>query len=273
MKIVYNHQLLDSNSLPFLPDDRAFRYGDGLFETIIVQNAKPRLWQYHWERLNKGMHLLGMKPDKKFQESALLNQIPSLLAAQGISGNARLRLHVWRKEGGLYSPTDAAVNFLFRAEELGPTPTETIKAAFAESICLYPTPWSAFKTHNALPYILASQERQRRQLDDLILLDARSWVSEATYSNVFWKTKGTWYTPALSCGCLNGVMRRHLIDFLANKEGMVVREGEYPKSDLLRAEHILLSNARGLRWVSQLDSREFETTPTPEISRALTAIS
>ena len=45
-------------------DDRAFQYGDGLFETIAIRNGGPRLWDYHMERLAQGCERLQIRmPD------------------------------------------------------------------------------------------------------------------------------------------------------------------------------------------------------------------
>jgi branched-subunit amino acid aminotransferase/4-amino-4-deoxychorismate lyase len=59
-------------------------------------------------------------------------------------------------------------------------------------------------------------------------------------------------TPALSEGCVSGVMRRHLLQSL-RKENMPVEETQLEIEDVLQASEIFLTNAiYGIKWVKQL---------------------
>ena len=40
--------------------NRGLNYGDGLFETLLVHNGRPRRWQAHMDRLGAGCERLGM---------------------------------------------------------------------------------------------------------------------------------------------------------------------------------------------------------------------
>ncbi|MGD8589734.1 MAG: aminodeoxychorismate lyase, partial [Chromatiales bacterium] len=45
--------------------DRGLQYGDGLFETIVVVQGKPLLWDRHMARLEAGERRLGLPPENK----------------------------------------------------------------------------------------------------------------------------------------------------------------------------------------------------------------
>ncbi|MEC8917723.1 MAG: aminotransferase class IV, partial [Pseudomonadota bacterium] len=45
-------------ALPF--DDRGLAYGDGLFETVLVRDGQPLLWEYHMARLRQGVERLSL---------------------------------------------------------------------------------------------------------------------------------------------------------------------------------------------------------------------
>ena len=47
-------------------DNRGFRYGDGLFETMLAIEGRVRLWPYHFERLLSGMRMLRFEPTAQF---------------------------------------------------------------------------------------------------------------------------------------------------------------------------------------------------------------
>jgi branched-subunit amino acid aminotransferase/4-amino-4-deoxychorismate lyase len=63
-KIILNGNIESAKSVKFGPENRAFRYGDGLFETMHIQDGEVRFYDQHYERLTSGMHALSMKiPD------------------------------------------------------------------------------------------------------------------------------------------------------------------------------------------------------------------
>ena len=45
--------------------DRAVQYGDGVFETIAVDNFVLKFWNEHYQRLNKGCRILKIKCPKE----------------------------------------------------------------------------------------------------------------------------------------------------------------------------------------------------------------
>ena len=66
-------------------------------------------------------------------------------------------------------------------------------------------------------------------------------LTEGTISNIFFVKKGQLYTPALSCGILEGVTRGILLQ-LARRAGIPAKEGRYTPRELLRADESFLSN-------------------------------
>jgi len=67
---------------------------------------------------------------------------------------------------------------------------------------------SAFKTLNALPYVLAGNYRKQLGVDEVILLDTHGHLAECVASNLFWLKDGMLYTPSLNTGCIGGIIRQ-----------------------------------------------------------------
>jgi branched-chain amino acid aminotransferase/4-amino-4-deoxychorismate lyase len=240
--------------------NRAFRYGDGLFETII--SYQTYLLPYHHRRLSAGAEALGLTLPEILQND--LSVINTLRPDQG---NQKIRLYVYRKAGGLYSPATDDSDWLITYSPYEPTGLEAIKScAVSESVRLSWQPWSFAKTVNALPYVLAGREKQQRQFDEIILLDTSGHLSEALSSNIFWKTDKGWYTPSLRAGCVAGTRRAQLIDHLST-QGFLVREGLYKPEVLNEASQILTTNANGLRFLHYWNGRKL-STEIPEELRA-----
>ncbi|KAB2700150.1 hypothetical protein F9K79_04410 [Ochrobactrum sp. Kaboul] len=99
-----------------------------------------------------------------------------------------------------------------------------------------------YKTTRRQAYIAAREEYSSAEVDEVILLNDRNEVCEGTITSIFLDIRGTTcVTPALSCGLLDGVLRRELL-----KNG-VVSEGTVSVDDLKNARNILVGNSlRGM---------------------------
>src|SRR6266478_1503384 len=184
--------------------DRAFLYGDGLFETIRVFNGKPFRWQQHLERLLQGAEFLKIQPpfapDSLTGFAAQLvirNQMPDSLLRLTLSRGVGLRG---------YSPKGADRPLL--AMSLHPAPsidpqtpprwrltTSTLRLPAGE-------PLAQFKTCNKLSQVLARAEADAAGADEALLLNTDGHVVEGASSNLFWIEDQTVCTPPLASGIL-----------------------------------------------------------------------
>lgn len=260
MKAVFNFMAVDTgqaNGLPGGWHNRAFQYGDALFETMILQNGSVRFLAEHFQRLTAGMHALDMILPTGFTIDSLQNSIFQLAQTCGFGNNARLRLHVWRKPGGLYTPDSQEVDFLLTAQPLVP-PTISVKenVIFYEDVRLVHSAISGFKTGSALPYIMAGIARKKAGADDAILLDVYGHIAECVASNLFWLKDGTIFTPSLESGCVAGVMRKNSI-FEMRQTSVPVHEGLFTKADLLNADAVFCCNVAGVQVIRSINGKVF----------------
>lgn len=258
MKVLYNSRLL-SYPFSFLQiDDRAFCYGDGLFETIVTGPNKLNLIDFHFERLHSGCKQLSIKmPFSSAHE--LSNAIDRVVKENNIKGIIRAKLQVWRKSGGLYAPEQYKSNFLLtvKREKTNKFYDKIESISNCENSHLSYSPISHLKTINSLPYVLAGIEKNNSSFSDLIIKNGNDEIAEAIASNIFWIKNSIVYTPSLKSGCIGGVMRRFLLeDFKFNKiEYQEVLAKSY---DLLQAKSIFLTNASGIKWVHKYQNTTFE---------------
>jgi 4-amino-4-deoxychorismate lyase len=220
--------------------DRAFAYADGLFETIKVSNAKVSHFHLHVARLVKGMQVLRLKGEASFLEHLELNILKTCELNQ--LTDARVKLTLWRKPGGLYIPTTDDINYMITAQNLSIEPSMIKSLGICSSVALNSSIYSELKTLNALPYVLAGLEKKASGFDELILLDTFGNIAECTSSNLFWKKGTEIFTPSLKTGCIAGIGRRIEIDYYLAK-GIIVNEGEFIPKELNDAEEIWITNA------------------------------
>jgi branched-chain amino acid aminotransferase len=258
----FNSQIIDTSQAIFSPENRNFRYGDGLFETIRVSNAKIPLFEFHKDRLLEGMAALKMIIPAFWEDDFLLNEAKSLVdtyAKQNVNlpHNYRIRLAVFRKNGGLYTPLTNEVEFCM---EISPLQDENymwnekgLHCTIFKDITISHSSISAYKTSNALPYVMAALHKQETQKDDCLLLNTQGNICESISANIFAVTfDNQVLTPPLSEGCIAGVMRRFVIRAAAKKE-IPLQEKNIAIADLPNFKGLFLTNSiQGIRWISSI---------------------
>src|SRR5579872_2975519 len=122
MFLIFNGDLRKEED-PILPaGNRGFRYGDGLFETMLVRHGAVRLAPYHLDRLSAGMRLLELEPPAGFSPDRMVARIKELCALNRLTGDCRARLTVFRGTGGMYNVPDSQAGYLLQVSQMAPAP-------------------------------------------------------------------------------------------------------------------------------------------------------
>jgi branched-subunit amino acid aminotransferase/4-amino-4-deoxychorismate lyase len=261
--ILLNSELLPTATLP-LPN-RGFSFGDGFFETLIFLDGRLRFAPDHWARMQAAAEALYLElPAALASAEQLAAEMMRLAQANDLPA-ARLRLHIWRAGGGLYTPETEAAEWLATAAPFVANDTPVEKADFALDTHAIYSPLSFCKGPQAWLYVRAAQERQRRGLDEIILCDGAGHIAEAGAAAIFWLKDGVLFTPSLASGCVAGVRRAQVLR-LAQQAGLECREGLFSKEELLAAESVFTANVAALRVVGQLGGKEFTRWLPPFIA-------
>src|SRR5690606_34840814 len=101
--INFNGRMMVASESVLTVENRSFRYGDGLFETMLWVEGRIRLLNYHAERLKKGLKTLHIEGWEKFDEDFIYTAAKELITKnERKDRQVRLRLQVFRSGGGLY---------------------------------------------------------------------------------------------------------------------------------------------------------------------------
>ncbi|MEO1714960.1 MAG: aminotransferase class IV [Bacteroidota bacterium] len=247
-------QWIDPSTSGMLPlINRGLLFGDGLFETIRVFQSKVPFWPQHQERLRKGCAFLGLDLPDAFEENFqrdILTKFPRQIP------NARIRLTVFRKGEGKYTPPTREAHYLVQWNPLENNfwslPETGLKVGKYRTQATPSYPLCQHKTLSALPYVLASQFRANSIFDEVLLANHRGEWVEASSSNLFCFWRGSWYTPPVEAGCLSGTTRAVLISTM-QALGWPIEVTSCTEQMLREAEHLWLSNSiQGVRWVASL---------------------
>jgi len=250
------------DSTPVLgPDSRAFRYGDGIFETMRVSQGQIPLAKYHFIRCFAGLNTLGFDIPALFTPGKLEQNILALCRKNNHLENARVRISIFRGNGGLFDPESHRPQYLIQTWDL-PEHYKKMNDNGLE-LTIYPSgrkscdPLSNLKSNNALIYVMAAKYAKDQKCNEALVLNTTGKIADATIANLFWVKDGTIFTNPISDGIVAGVMREFLIDNLLRK-GMQVSLQSIDPDELLEADEIFLTNALyGIRWVGSLGKNQF----------------
>jgi len=239
--------------------NRAFEYGDGVFETIIARNNTICFWNDHFERLINGMKALYFEISPSFTTDYLENLIFETAQNNDLDNHFRVKINVWRKTGGLYTPHHHSCYWLIRVFPISES-RKFIKenAVFFEDVRVVASSISPYKTLNSLPYVLAGIYKTQQQADEVILLNSEDFIAETLASNIFWIKNNVIFYPSLACGGKKGIMQTQIIK-KAKELKFELKEGKFTKDDILNAETVFTSNVAGIETIKTIQNIEYKT--------------
>ena len=250
--INFNDEILPVGSLVLSTTNRGFKYGDGLFESMRLMKGELKFTDLHADRLQRGMRALKIDGYSQM-DTWFLKERTEVLATRNKCKHGRLRLTVYRDAEGLYTPTQNKMGFCMELQPIDePRYFLNDKGLIMDVFTELGKPLnylSNVKSCNALTYVMAGLYKTQNRLDDAFILNQNKFLCEASSSNVFVWYDNHLYTPALSEGCVEGVMRQVVIN-LALQNNIPVTEAQINPEILYEADEVFLTNAtRGIQWV------------------------
>jgi branched-chain amino acid aminotransferase len=245
-----------------LTQNRAFLYGDGVFETVKIVNSKILFLEDHYFRLMASMRVVRMEIPMNFTMEHLEEQILKLVQEKGVSASARARITVFRNDGGLYLPKTNEVSFLIHVTPLENTSyvlnTNTYEVDLYKDFYVTKQLLSSIKSTNKMINVTGSIFAHENGLDNCILLNDAKNVVEGLQGNLFMVIGNKLITPPVSEGCLNGVMRKQILALAKKMEGIEVLEEIISPFDLQKADELFLTNViMGIQPITKYRKKEF----------------
>ena len=267
--INFNGSILPADQLIFKANNRGFRYGDGLFESMRYMKGKLKFPEMHIDRIQKGMKLLRFDNCSLIDTWFLREKVEELVRRNRAGADARVRLTVFRDSQGLYSPVSNKFGYVLEIQKLDESQYVLNKKGLI--IDVYdeiPKPVNALsnlKTCNAMIYVLAGIYKNQNALDEVLILNHHGFLCESMSSNVFVVYDRKLYTPALNEGCIAGVMRQ-VVMRLAKENNIELIEAQINPDILNEADEVFLTNAaKGIQWVVGYNNKRYFN----EVSRFL----
>ena len=260
-KVCFNGEFVQVDDIRYEDIKRGFSFGDGAFESIKIINGKPVFLVHHLKRLNSAIKRLKLCTDQPLHLNYIEPIIIDLLRLNEIYEGGVVRISVYRSGKGTYLPKTNDLSYIIETfklkENLYSTNKKGLKIDVYDDILKPLNMLSPYKLANAQLYVLASVYFKENQLDDALIKNENGNIIETTSSNLFISSNGVLYTPALSEGCVGGIMRMQVIN-LAITNGMLVYENPIQIQHLLSADEIIITNSiKGIRWIGQYKDKRY----------------
>ncbi|RNL54483.1 aminotransferase class IV [Pedobacter jejuensis] len=233
--------------------NRGFTFGDGLFESMRMINNKLQFAELHADRLVSGMKALKMDGYALMDDYFLRQKTTDLVKKNRWNGNVRFRLSVYRDGAGVYTPENNKVGYVLEGIQLGSNRyelnTKGLIIDVFDEMTKSVDKLSNYKTSNSLLYVMAGIFKSQNRLDEAMILNQNGFLCESISANVFVVYNNQIYTPALTEGCIGGVMRTAIMQ-LARMNDMALIEAQINPEILKEAEEVFITNAtQGIQWV------------------------
>ena len=261
--INYNGEILTSDTT-LSNSNRAFLYGDGVFETLKIVDSKILFSEEHYFRLMASMRIVRMQIPDNFTLEYFEEQVLNLAQATNNQNSARVRMTFFRNDGGFYLPQTRTVSFLIQI-----TPLNQISYSFSDAVYevdLYKDFYitkqllSTIKTTNKMINITGSIFADENDLQNCLLLNNEKNVVEALNGNLFMLVENKLITPPIEDGCLNGIMRKQIIQIVSKMEEIELVEQSISPFDLQKADELFITNViTGIQAITKYRKKEFTT--------------
>ena len=252
-----------------LINNRAFLYGDAVFETLIIFNDKILFWEDHYFRLMSSMRIIRLDIPDKYTPEFFKENIIKIHNNISQTGNSRIRINIYRSSGGKYKPEKNTPSFIISCESINYNTYKLNKGHY--EVDLYKDYYldnqliSSIKSNNKIINVVASIYASENGFDNCILLNKNKLVSEFINSNLFIIKDEKIYTPTLKSGCLNGVVRKNLFKILSSSS-FELCEQDLSTFDITQSDEIFGTNiAQGIFSVTKFRKKDYDCSKTKKI--------
>jgi len=259
----FNGEIVEDVEALLSVDNRGLAYGDAVFETLRVSAGKIFFWEDHYFRLMASMRILRMEIPMNFTLEFLEEEVKRTIKSLSDRKNAiRVKILVWRKAGGTYKPNTNAIEYLIRYEELD-EPFYTLKDTFYE-VELFKDHYvssgllGTIKSNNRIVNVLGSIFAEENDYSNCLLLNEQKQVVEALNGNLFLVQGTTIKTPPIADGCLNGILRKQLIEICKQLPEYNMIEKSVSPFELQKSDELFITNViSGIQPISKYRKKEY----------------
>lgn len=270
--LFFNNRFYPASTPLFTAANRGYRYGEGLFETLVYANGQTCFLHDHTQRLLSGLTAIGITVPGYFTPAFIEQTIDELARKNGLQ-QARIRLSVTAGNGLLHSFEPRGFELLIESFPLENFPgkpglpgwTLGLLPGAQKTVGIL----SPFKTASHLVYALAARHAVNNGWNDCLVLNTNGSVCDTSIANMFLIKNNEFFTPPLASGCIDGVLRKKLLQAL-KANGFAASEKELFPDDVAAGDELFITNVvQGIRSIRSYNEKEYDNRLTGKIAAGL----
>lgn len=254
--------------------NRSFLYGDGIFDTVKIVNGKVLFLEDHYFRLMASMRVVRMEIPMNFTMEYFEAEIIKTVQINLCSDSARARITVYRDSPGYYTPDKSAIKYVIQVNAL--TDKLYSSAIIAYEVELYKdfhiakNLLSTLKTTSKMIHVTAGIYARENGYQNCLLINDDKNVIEAINGNLFMLKDNKLITPPVSEGCLNGIMRKKILQLAQKVQEIEVVEAIISPFDLQNADELFITNViTGIQPISQYRKKKYSAKLSEKLTELL----
>ncbi len=255
---------LDIKNIYISANDRGLKFGDGIFETVLIKNNNAVLIDEHIQRLENSNRLLNM--NLNINKSHLKNiislgikklslknhQLGSIRInySRGLNKGRSIRINKDQQED---YKNNLWIEFYIIKPSFSPISTFISQTEKRNQYSLI----SQCKTFSYNQSIQVLIEANKKLFDDCLILNTDDELCCGSTFNILLKRNNAWMTPRKESGCLQGIMVKKAIKLNIIKEALILPK--FYNDDIL-----IGINSLSCRQINRVNDIEFITTFDPK---------
>lgn len=270
--INFNGEILEKDKFSLELSNRAFRFGDSIFETIRVFDGKVIFIDDHYSRLISTLEIVKMSITDSFTKEYLNSEILKLINSHQSGSNARIRLTVYRKASSsiYFVDSNDSFDFVIEYSELSDNnfsaDINDYEIDIFEEVKKPSGVLSQIKSNNVLLHSIAGSVARDKLINNIVLVNEKGCITEAVNANIFIVKDDIIITPKLSDGCVDGIMRKNVIGIIKKQTSYKVEVRSIDKSELHSCDEIFITNSIiGIQSVYKYKSTNYSRRITSRI--------
>lgn len=235
-------------------DDRGFHFGDGLFETILVQGGHALFLMEHLARMQRGMSALDLDAD--LDTDKIRGVLGVLVERNGVD-TMLAKLVIWRNgEADLLTPATSSSRVAIICRHVPDYPAQIYEAGVEViTMTIDRSSMSDIKALCYLPNMISRQKAAANGAFEALMVTRSGIVEEGSICNLLLVRHRMVVIPSHEKHILAGVTQGQVAR-IAGELGWAVREDAIYREELFSADELMLTNtSAGIVPVVSVDGR------------------
>ncbi len=208
--------------------DEGYQFGLGVYETIAVEKGELIFFKEHIQRMENALSVVGLRDaisPSEYSEEIIKKYVRNEDIDIGV-----VKISISEENVIL---TKRENQYTDENYENG------YRVGISKIMRNESSPFTYIKSLNCGDNNLASRQGYKDGYDEVILLNSRGEITEGARTNIFFVKGNEIFTPPISSGLLNGIMRDHLIRENIAKEKVIFIDGVHEYDEIFLSNSVM----------------------------------